>query len=136
MRKNHSHFSVSLLNKLLIIQVLMQCIYYRPFHGYEHSIVTISSLTFLIARFTTMCLTAANVNTASSVPASGLYKVPTCSYSMEVCLLFKLSRLYSYFFLKIIPIYLPVIKVSYCITKICLNQVFIHGYWNNWQIIG
>ncbi|CAB3245377.1 unnamed protein product [Arctia plantaginis] len=65
---------------------LEMCPHYSnpPFHGYEHSIFTLSSLTFLVARFTTMCLSAASVNVASLLPASVLYKVPSCSYSIEV----------------------------------------------------
>ncbi|CAB3221027.1 unnamed protein product [Arctia plantaginis] len=65
---------------------LEMCPHYSnpPFHGYEHSIFTLSSLTFLVARFTTMCLSAASVNVASLLPASVLYKVPSCSYSIEM----------------------------------------------------
>ncbi|CAB3245372.1 unnamed protein product [Arctia plantaginis] len=51
------------------------------FNGYEHPIFTTS---VLITRFTTMCLSAASVNVASMVPASALYRVTSCSYSIEV----------------------------------------------------
>ncbi|CAB3221021.1 unnamed protein product [Arctia plantaginis] len=65
---------------------LEECPYHRttPFHGYERSIYVVFSLIFLIVRFTTMCLVAASVNVASSVPASGLYRVPSCAYSLEM----------------------------------------------------
>ncbi|CAB3221020.1 unnamed protein product [Arctia plantaginis] len=51
------------------------------FQGYEHPIFTTS---VLITRFTTMCLSAASVNVASMVPASALYRVTSCSYSIEM----------------------------------------------------
>ncbi|XP_050352701.1 gustatory receptor for sugar taste 64f-like [Nymphalis io] len=52
--------------------------------GYEAASYFFFSLVYLIARSVTVCLIASQVNSASNVPASVLYEVPSPVYCVEV----------------------------------------------------